>query len=126
VAERRVAAVAGAAVRDALARGQLAFSGPGELRSRGLRGGRVLFEFKGGHGNTWVIRLRNVRFAEDVTLTGVIRWAGPAVRAELVVGGPGTAGGRLTIETANYLGAKYFHITGALGGGTVAVRVAQT
>jgi pimeloyl-ACP methyl ester carboxylesterase len=126
-AERRVASVAVAAAKDALARAELAFFGPGEFASRGLRGGRVEFEFKGAHGANWVIHLRNVRFAEDVIVNGVVRWPpGSVVRADLEVSGSGTAGGELAFSTDRYLAAKYFRVVGTLGGLHVAVRVPQS
>jgi hypothetical protein len=123
-AERRVVAVAVAAVRDALARANLAFIGPGEVDSRGLRGGRVQLLYKGRNGSNWVMRLRNVRFAEDVTVTGVVRWPrGPRVSAEVVV--DGAARGELLIETTDYLGAPWFLVSGTIGGHAVDARVRQ-
>jgi len=123
--ERRVAAVAAAAVRDALARAELAFGGPGEVRSRGLRGGRVRFRFTGADGLDWIIRLDRVRFAEDVRLDGVIRWIGPTVRASLRVSGAGTAGGHLWIRMHHFPEGRWARITGELGGRAVRLRVPQ-
>ena len=127
VAERRVAAVAAAAVKDAIARANLAFIGPGKVESRGLRGGRVFFEFKGKNGFNVLIHLENVRFAEDVRIDGIVHWPPDPtiVRAELSVSGPGTVGGDLSFRTTKYLIAKYFRVTGELGGRRVDVRVPQ-
>jgi hypothetical protein len=124
-AERRVAAVAAAAVRDALARAELAFGGRGEVRSHGLRGGRVTFSFTGEHGLDWIIRLEGVRFAEDVTLDGVVRWTGPDVRASLLVSGAGTAGGHLSVRMDRFPEGRWARITGELGGRAVRLRVPQ-
>jgi hypothetical protein len=126
-AERRVAAVAAATVKDAIARADLAYMGPGELGSRGLRGGRLVFEYRGKIGFTVVIHLENVRFAEDVEIDGIVRWPSDPtiVRAELSVSGPGISGGELSIETTNYLITKYLRVRGELGGREVDVRVPQ-
>lgn len=127
VAERRVAAVVGAAVKDAIARADLAYSGPGTVESRGLRGGHLMFEFRGKNGFNVVIHLEGVRFAEDVRIDGVVHWPSDPtiVRAELRIAGPRTEGGVLSFETTRYLIAKYFRVTGELGGRHVDVRVPQ-
>lgn len=126
-AERRVASVAAAAVKDAIARADLAYMGPGTVESRGLRGGHIVFEYKGRNGFNVAITLEDVRFAEDVQIDGVVHWSadGSVVRADLSVSGPGTAGGALSIETTKYLIATYFRVKGDLGGRQVDVRVAQ-
>jgi pimeloyl-ACP methyl ester carboxylesterase len=126
-AERRVAAVAVATVRDALARANLGFIGPGEIRSRGLRGGRVDLLYRGKNGFNWAMRLHNARFAEDVTVSGVVHLSpdGSRVWADLTIGGAGTAGGALSVATDDYLGERWFHVTGSLGGRIVDVRVGQ-
>ena len=127
VAERRVVSVAGAAVKDAIVRAELAFIGPGKVESRGLRGGHLLFEFRGKYGFNVVIHLEDVRFAEDVKIDGVVHWPSDPtiVRAHLRVSGPGTEGGELSFETTKYLIAEYFRVTGQLGGRNVDVRVPQ-
>ena len=125
-AERRVATVAVDAVNDALVRAGLGFSGHGNFESRGLRGGRVEFEFRGGAGANWIITLSKVQFAQDVKVSGVIRRPpGTAITAELTVRGAGTDGGTLIVKTTKALIADFWRVAGELGGEAVDVRVPQ-
>jgi hypothetical protein len=85
---RRAAAVAAATVADAIQRWANNFSGVG----RGLRGGR--WSYSGD--DTVSFRLRRVRFADDVAVSGTATWtiSSGAVRADLRVAG--ASSGRLT------------------------------
>jgi hypothetical protein len=123
-----VATVVTETVKDALERGILAFSGPGTVTGRGLRGGTVRFEFRGHFGMNWRIVLHGVRFSDDVTVDGIVHWRPnrSLVSADLSVAGPSTADGRLEISTSHYLKTRYFHVTGGLGGQAVDVQVPQT
>ena len=133
VEERKVAAVAVAAITDALQRGLV--GGPGH--GAGLRGGA----FSVAWGPQLTLTLFNCAFTTDVVVSGLVTWAHadifgdggflPAYRpltADLVVGGPGTVGGTLHVA-GSWLSNDpngYFSVTGALGGKQVAVLVPET
>ena len=121
--ERKVVAAAVMAVKDALERAILAFFGPGRVVGRGLRGGRVVNLFEGRSGSNWILRLHDVRFAEDVLIDGVIHWP-PRVSkidAEIRVSGPSGVVGSLSILTDHYMTGRMFRVTGELDGERVAV-----
>jgi pimeloyl-ACP methyl ester carboxylesterase len=127
--ELRVAAVAGATVRDELQRAALGFfGGPGENHNQGLRGGGVDFEYRGQFGNNWRIVLDRARFARDLAVSGVLHWRPDrvTVTAEITVDGPGRADGTLSISTHHYLETRYFRMTGTIGGHRVDSRVPQS
>ncbi len=133
VEERKVAAVAVAAITDALQRALV--GGPGHRA--GLRGGA----FSVAWGPQLTLTLFNCAFTTDVVVSGLVTWAHadilgdggflPSYRpltADLAVGGPGTAGGTLHVA-GSWLSNDpdgYFSVTGALGGKQVAVRVPET
>jgi|SRR5687768_5736759 len=133
VEERKVAAVAVAAVTDALQRGLV--GGPGQ--GAGLRGG----SFSVAWGPQLTLTLFNCAFTTDVMVSGLVTWAHvdifgsggflPAYRpltADLVVSGPGTVGGTLHVA-GSWLSNDpdgHFSVTGALGGKRVAVLVPET
>lgn len=132
VEERRVVTVAVAAVTDALQRGLA--GGPGH--GVGLRGG----SFSLAWGPQLTLTLVDCAFTADVKVSGIVTWAHsdifgaggflPANRpltADLIVSGPGTAGGALHIA-GSWLSNdpnRYFSVTGTLGGKKVAVLVPE-
>jgi hypothetical protein len=121
--ERKVVSVAVATAIDALLRTAIG-SGSGV----GLRGGTFQTTFLDG-GAVWTSALVNCAFSEDVFVNGSITWAADySIVADLVVTGPGTAGGELHItgfwETpSGPLGN--FQVSGTLGGKNVAVLVPE-
>jgi pimeloyl-ACP methyl ester carboxylesterase len=122
---RRIATVVASAVKDAIARAELAFFGPGEVQTRGLRGGQIEFLFRGKNGFDWRMNLTGVRFSRDVAVTGHIHWGtSPEIRARLEV--RGAARGSLSISTPGYLIDRWFEVRGRLDGQRVAVIVPQT
>jgi pimeloyl-ACP methyl ester carboxylesterase len=122
-AERKVASVGVATAIDALLRTYIG-SGSGV----GLRGGTFQTAFLDG-GATWMTTLMSCAFSEDVIVNGTVTWAGDySIVADLVVTGPGTAGGTLHITgfwmtPSGPLGN--FQVSGALGGKNVAVLVPE-
>ena len=121
--ERKVVSVAIAAAIDGLVRTEIG-SGSGV----GLRGGTFQTTFLDG-GAVWVIAFSNCVFSEDVTVNGTLTWAADfSVVADLVVTGPGTAGGNLRVTgfwstPSGPLGN--FQVSGTLGGKNVAVLVPE-
>ena len=131
--ERKVAAVAVAAITDALQRGLVG----GSRYGAGLRGGSFAVLW----GPQVTLTLFNCAYTADVWVSGLVTWAHadifgdggfiPAYRpltADLVVSGPGTVGGTLHVAgswLSNDPGG-YFSVTGALGGKQVAVFVPAT
>jgi hypothetical protein len=109
-------------VKDALERGNLAFSGPGTIRGRGLRGGRVVYRFAGSGGSDWTIHLHHVRFTRDVVVDGVIHWRqGAKVDADIRVSGSAGVRGSLSVFTDSYMTGRMFQVTGELSGESVAL-----
>ena len=133
VEERKVAAVAVAAITDALQRGLV----DGSRYGAGLRGGSFAVLW----GPQLTLTLFNCAYTADVWVSGLVTWAHadifgdggfiPAYRpltADLVVSGPGTVGGTLHVA-GSWLSSDpdgYFNVTGALGGKQVAVLVPAT
>jgi hypothetical protein len=132
IEERKVAAVAVAAITDALQRGLV-----GGLRyGAGLHGG----SFAVAWGPQLTLTLFNCAYTADVWVSGLVTWAHadifgsggflPAYRpltADLVVSGPGTVGGTLHVAgswRSNDPDGR-FSVTGALGGKQVAVLVPE-
>ena len=132
VEERKVVTAAVAAVTDALQRGLVGGLGHGV----GLRGG----SFSLAWGPQLTLTLVYCAFTADVKVSGIVTWAHsdifgaggflPANRpltADLIVSGPGTAGGALHIA-GSWLSNdpnRYFSVTGTLGGKKVAVLVPE-
>jgi hypothetical protein len=92
----------------------------------GLRGGN----FQTAYNAVWTTTLTGCAFATDVMVTGTVSWgAGTdgSLAADLVVSGPGTAGGNLHIAgfwlTSGPVGN--FQVSGTLGGKQVAVLVPE-
>jgi hypothetical protein len=106
------------AVKDALERGQRAFFGPGTVSGRGLRGGRVVYQFGGSSGSDWTIKLHDVRFTKDLVVNGVIHWpsSGSKVDAQIRVSGPAGLDGSLSIFTDHYMTGRMFRVRGELAG----------
>jgi hypothetical protein len=133
IEERKVAAVAVAAMTDALQRGLVG----GARYGAGLRGGSFAVLW----GPQLTLNLFNCAFTTDVRVSGLVTWAHadifgsggflPAYRpltADLVVSGTGTAGGTLHVA-GSWLSNDpdgHFSVTGALGGKQVAVLVPET
>lgn len=133
VEERKVAAVAVAAVTDALQRGLVG----GPRYGAGLHGGF----FAVAWGPQLTLTLFNCAYTADVWVSGLVIWAHadifgsggflPAYRpltADLVVSGPGTVGGTLHVAGSWRSNDPdgHFSVTGALGGKQVAVLVPET
>jgi pimeloyl-ACP methyl ester carboxylesterase len=132
VEERKVVTVAVSAMTDALQRGLV--GGPGH--GVGLRGGT----FSVAWGPQLTLTLVDCAFTADVKISGMVTWAHsdifgaggflPANRpltADLIVSGPGTAGGTLHIA-GSWLSNDpdhFFSVTGTLGGKQVAVLVPE-
>jgi len=123
VAERKVVTVAVATATDALQRGIIG-SGTGV----GLRAGT----FQTNYGPPWTTTLTGCAFATDVTVNGTVTWGSDnSLVADLVVSGPGTAGGTLHVEgwwMAGLISSAHgsvgnFNVSGTLGGKQVAVLV---
>jgi len=90
----------------------------------GLRGGT----FQTTYGASWMTILMGCAFATDVIVNGTVTWgADYSIVADLVVSGPGTAGGTLHITGFwNNPGTfGKFQVSGALGGKNVAVLVPE-
>jgi pimeloyl-ACP methyl ester carboxylesterase len=120
-AERKVVTVAVATVTDALQRGRLGFQGLATTDGVGLRAGTIHTDYVAGSTT-----LSNCAFSKDVIISGTINWsANPSIVADLVVSGPGTAGGTLHIDgTVQATGpVGNLKVTGTLGGKRVAVLV---
>ena len=133
IEERKVAAVAVAAITDALQRGLVG----GSRYGAGPRGGSFAVLW----GPQLTLTLFNCAFTTDVRVSGLVTWAHadifgnggflPAYRpltADLVVSGPGTVGGSLHVA-GSWLSNdpdSHFSVTGALGGKRVAVFVPAT
>jgi hypothetical protein len=121
--DRKVATVSANAVTDAVGR-FFAEGAPG----RGLRGGRT----SGGFGDEALeLGLRNVRFAEDVAVSGPVAYPfdTESVDARLDVKGPGDSDGELRVRGVwfGFLNtATVFRIRGSLGDREIALRVPAT
>jgi pimeloyl-ACP methyl ester carboxylesterase len=123
LAERKVVSVAVATALDALKRTDFGFTGTGV----GLRGGT--FETSFLDGGLWISTLTNCAFSQDVIVNGTVNWAGDnSIDADLVVSGPGTAGGHIHVTGAwiVYGPLGKFQVSGVLGGKTVAVLVPES
>jgi hypothetical protein len=133
IEERKVAAVAVAAITNALQRALVG----GQRYGAGLHGG----SFAVAWGPQLTLTLFNCAYTADVWVSGLVTWAHadifgsggflPAYRpltADLVISGPGTVGG--TLHVAGSWRSKdpdgHFSVTGALGGKQVAVLVPET
>jgi hypothetical protein len=132
IEERKVASVAVAAITDALKRG---LDG-GKRYGAGLRGG----SFAVAWGPQLTLTLVDCAYTADVTVSGLVTWAHSDIfgtgssrainrplTADLIVSGPGTAGGTLHI-TGSWLSNNpngFFNVTGSLGKKKVAVRVPE-
>lgn len=117
--ERKVVTVSVATAMDALQRSIIG-SGTGV----GLRGGT----FQTTYGASWTTILMGCEFATDVIVNGTVTWgADYSIVADLVISGPGTAGGTLHITGFwNNPGPfGMFQISGTLGGKNVAVLVPE-
>jgi pimeloyl-ACP methyl ester carboxylesterase len=128
LSERKVVTVSVAAATDALQRLYLNLVfGYGSGNGAGLRSGTFQTDFS---GSSWVTTLTNCSFATDVVVNGTVSWdyfVDSSMVADLVVSGPGTAGGTLHVEGI-YQGAGpvgNFKVSGTLGGHKVATLVPE-
>ena len=132
IAGRKVVTAALAAATDALQRTVLMYTSGG----RGLRGGTFATDY--GDWSTWTLTLTDCAFAEDVTVTGEVRfspsnpaWLGTggdgSFTADLAVDGPGGLDGHLQVEGKWQAQGPVgkFKITGTLDGKNVAVLVPE-
>jgi pimeloyl-ACP methyl ester carboxylesterase len=113
---RRTARIAAATAADVMARWNTMVG----YRGVGLRGGT--FRTRGGSFTSerpvvrW--RLSDVRWVEDVRVSGSMRWVRDtgAVRASLDVRGPGAAPGRVRLRWNDWRHTATAHASGTLGG----------
>ena len=132
VEERKVVTVAVAAMTDALQRGLV--GGPGH--AAGMRGGT----FRVAWGPQLTLTLLDCAYTADVSVSGLVTWAHSDIlefgglladdrplTADLIVSGPGTAGGTLHIAGSWQSNdpKDNFRVTGTLGGKKVAVLVPE-
>ena len=123
--DRKVAAVAAAAVTDGFRR---SFQQSEPARGVGLRGGTFKPKFTEEGGS---VRLRGFRFAEDVAVSGRSEYgfATEKIDATVTVDGPGGEDGRLRV-TGVWFGFAHrgtvLRIQGRLDGRRVALRVPAT
>jgi pimeloyl-ACP methyl ester carboxylesterase len=118
---RRTARIAAATAADVIARWNTMVG----YRGVGLRGG--MFSTRGGSFTSerpvarW--RLSDVRWVEDVRVSGSMRWVRDtgAVRASLDVRGPGAAPGRIRLRWNDWRRTATAHASGTLGGERVQV-----
>lgn len=121
VLDRRVAAVAGDALKDVLDHAPLTNSG-----GVGLRGGSYRAKFTNSNLD---LRLHAVQLTNDVKITGraVVLFKTAVVTAKLTVRGPADVAGQLTVHgpwlTA---GANQLTITGTLNGHKLALAIPAT
>ncbi|MFN8093451.1 MAG: alpha/beta hydrolase, partial [Vicinamibacteria bacterium] len=133
VAERRVATVGVAAATDAMQRVLVSLGTGGGM---GLRGGTFTVDY--GDWTTFTVRLTDYAFAEDVEVSGEVRWTpgNPAMMgaqgdgsfaATLTLTGAGTRGGSLNVDGHWQAQgpAGVLKVTGTLGGRTVALLVPE-
>jgi pimeloyl-ACP methyl ester carboxylesterase len=118
-AERKVVSVAVATAIDTLQRSYI-----GSGSDVCLRGGTFLTTF----GTAWTTKLVGCAFSSDVIVNGTMTWgADNSIVADLVLTGPGTAGGTLHItgfwEILGPVGN--FQVSGTLGGKNVALLVPE-
>jgi pimeloyl-ACP methyl ester carboxylesterase len=126
-AERKVVTVAVAAATDALQRSYLSSSGSDHC----LRAGTFSTNKS---PSQWTSSLTNCAFAQDVTVNGTVTWGAGYVKgadnsfvADLVLSGPGTAGGTLHV-VGTWLApgpVGNFAVSGQLGGLNVGVLVPE-
>jgi hypothetical protein len=114
-----------AAITDALRRPLLQ---PEPTRGPGLRGGTFTAKFA---DQSVSMKLKNFRFAEDVAVSGRVKYPFPTelVNASVSVDGPGTEDGRLRVKGV-WFGFAHrgtvLRIRGSLGGRRVALKVPAT
>jgi pimeloyl-ACP methyl ester carboxylesterase len=127
VGERKVVSVAVATAMDAVKRSGdgnpgFAFVSGGGV---GLRGGTFYTTVV---GNNWATMLTNCKFSDDVIVNGTIVWAPDnSILADLVVSGPGTAGGNLHVTGFFQIPGPVgnLKVSGSLGGKSVALLVPE-
>ena len=129
-AERKVVTVAVAAATDAMQRSIIGFGS-----DHCLRAGTFQTNYNPPAFSPWTATLTNCAFAQDVTVNGTVTWGAAAAvggpdssfMADLVLSGPGTAGGTLhvagTWQAPGPVGN--FTVSGQLGGLTVGVLVPE-
>lgn len=133
VAERKVITVAVAAATDVLQRSIISFSGNDHC----LRAGSFHTEYNPPAFSPWTATLTNCSFTRDVMVNGTVTWGAGVVGfndgadhsfvADLVLSGPGTAGGTIHV-TGTWLApgaVGNFKVTGQIGGRNVGVFVPE-
>jgi len=113
----QVAAAAAYAAGDAIARWWVNLTGSGV----GLRGGWWEYAYVGPN---YAYELRDVRWVDDVSVTGVMTWSYSAdrgfIKANLQVSGPPDESGDLVVSWYNTQPDAQAIITGTIGGHTIA------
>jgi hypothetical protein len=123
--DRKVAAVATAAITDALRRPLLQ---PEPTRAPGLRGGTFTPKLS-DRGVS--LKLKKIRFAKDVAVSGRVKYPfeTEVIDATVSVNGPGSENGRLRVKGV-WFGFAHrgtvLRIRGSLDGRRVALRVPAT
>lgn len=121
VGGRRVAGVAVATALDAVRRA--AITRGATAGSTGLRGGSFSVSYPSS--GDWVFTLAGCRLAGDVIVSGTATWfADNSVAADLAVTGPDGLAGTLHVSGAYFVSGAApgnFHISGQLGGKTLAL-----
>jgi pimeloyl-ACP methyl ester carboxylesterase len=117
VAELRAVTAAVQTLGDALGRLETNTSGT----SVGLRGGTFNIENKGAH---LLLRFDRVRWAEDLAVSGTLRWAASQAPAEADISftGPGGRSGQLRVRWTELQPEALAQVDGTVGGHRVVAR----
>ena len=107
----RVVAAAAYTAGDALARWWVNYDGSGV----GLRGGTFRWELR---GTGFQFDLTNMKWTEDVTVSGTIAWdlVSGVVQAALEVSGPGSSSGTMSMSYSGWTPQATATLGGTLGG----------
>jgi len=112
----QVAAAAAYTAGDALARYWVNYSRSGV----GLRGGTFSYRYQ---GSTIEFDLSSMQWTQDVAVSGTISWnvtGTGAIQADLVVTGPGSSSGPLTVTYQDWTPLSMAALSGTFSGRTIA------